>query len=461
MSLPTLPWMVRHGLSHASGELLLDGQSLSELASRFGTPLYLYSESTMMREWDDFSKAARGACSLGRVDVLVCYSLKANPHLALVSLLALAGAGADLVSGGELARARRAGVAPERMVFAGVAKSDDELRAGLEAGILQFNVESASELFALQRLSQEMGLYASVSLRLNPNVAGGGHDKISTGRAGDKFGLMRNEVLTLANDWEPLDRLSLCGLSVHVGSQLDSVLPMARAWETMLEVFTELARLGHGNLTRADLGGGVGVDYGTDGESGLALASYESALTDFSRRFSAFVGETYTAGGDPQPLVILEPGRRLAAACGSLLSRVIRVKRGGGVVLLDAAMNDFLRTALYGARHRIMATREHTASTAVSIADGDGVMVAGPVCESSDVFAHGLAGEEGAALAALAEGDLALICDTGAYGATMSSNYNSRARACEVLLRLDGRAEVITPRETLEDMLAREYLPGT
>ena len=443
------PWLARRGLSLRGGELLLNGHSLSEAASRFGTPLYLYSAPVLAESWRDFSETARRACVAAGAEVLVCYSLKANPHLALVSLLARAGAGADLVSGGELARALRAGVAPERMVFAGVAKSDDELRAGLKAGILQFNAESAGELRALQGLARATDARASVSLRFNPNVAGGGHDKISTGRAGDKFGLARDEILSLAAGWERFDRLDLRGLSVHVGSQMDTTAPMTRAWDAMLEVFAELAATGHERLDRADLGGGVGVDYGGgdggDGDGGLSLAEYGSALEDFARRFCDF------AGGGGAPLVILEPGRRIAAGCGLLLSRVVRVKRGG-VVLVDAGMNDFLRPALYGARHRIVPV------VSAGVADDinkDGVTVAGPVCESSDIFARGVGGAEGLALSGLSEGDLVLICDVGAYGSVMASNYNSRGRACEVLVS-GGGLEVITPRETLDDMLSRE-----
>ena len=449
------PWLARRGLSlRGGGELLLNGHSLSEAASRFGTPLYLYSAPVLAESWRDFSETARRACVAAGAEVLVCYSLKANPHLALVSLLARAGAGADLVSGGELARALRAGVAPERMVFAGVAKSDDELRAGLKAGILQFNAESAGELRALQGLARATDARASVSLRFNPNVAGGGHDKISTGRAGDKFGLARDEILSLAAGWEHFDRLDLRGLSVHVGSQMDTTAPMTRAWDAMLEVFTALAATGHERLDRADLGGGVGVDYGGgdggDGDGGLSLAEYGSALEDFARRFCDFAG-----GGVGAPLVILEPGRRIAAGCGLLLSRVVRVKRGG-VVLVDAGMNDFLRPALYGARHRIVPVVSAGAGGAGDI-NKDGVTVAGPVCESSDIFARGIGGAEGLALSGLSEGDLVLICDVGAYGSVMASNYNSRGRACEVLVS-GGGLEVITPRETLDDMLSRERI---
>ena len=457
------------------------------LAAEYGTPLYLYCEARLRANWETLGTLARRAAEGAGAEALVCYSLKANPHLALVSLFASLGAGADLVSGGELARAKAAGAAPERTVFAGAAKTDAELAAGLEAGILQFNVESEGELAALERIAQEKGVRAPFALRLNPAVAGGGHDKISTGRAGDKFGLSEDEILRLAAGLGERPALAMTGLSVHVGSQLETAGPLAEAWEKLARLFAQLRGLGLPGLATADLGGGLGVAYGggaggadgaaKSGGGGMDLAGYEEALAAFARSFADQVAGDERAGGTAR--IILEPGRFLVADAGALLARVVRRKHsgaggaaaqsgagggggggGGGFVLLDAAMNDLLRPALYGAKHRIFPLPGGGEIARGKGGDSAGPLtVAGPVCESGDVFLAGLRGAQAAALAGLEEGDLAFIADTGAYGAAMASNYNARPRAAEAMLLAGGGAALITRRETAAETRAREVLP--
>ena len=436
-----------------AGVLTCDGASLAGLAQTYGTPLYIYSESALTAAWGAFHSAVVGAVASQEAQALVCYSLKANPHLALVALLRGLGAGADLVSGGELVRAQAAGVAPDRMVFAGVAKSAQELRQGVEAQILQFNVESASELRSLQEIAAETGQKVAVALRYNPDVGGGGSDKITTGRAGDKFGLSRDTLLRLLAQADSFPALDFAGLSVHFGSQVADSESFRHAWGKLIDLFEEAHKLGTKSLRRADLGGGLGIAYGTT--PAPSLEAYAEEVANFTSRFAPMVEATGNA-----PLILFEPGRRIVAAAGGLLTQVLRVKEDTGrkFILLDAAMNDLLRPALYGAEHRLEAVAP-PANPPTDTGGLAGVMVAGPVCETSDVFLQTRPPAEAQGWGNLGEGDLAVFLDAGAYGATMASAYNSRPPAAEILVRADGSHQLITPRQTPKALMDREAIP--
>ena len=449
-----------------SGRLSCDGADLSALAEEYGTPLYLYSEAALIAAWTNFhstiAEAVRHA-SHEAAEALVCYSLKANPHLALVSLLRSLGAGADLVSGGELTRALAAGVPPEKIVFAGVAKSQAELRQGVAAGILQFNVESESELADLNAIAEGAKHKVAVALRYTPDVGGGGTDKITTGRAGDKFGLSRETILQLVSQdlQHNFPYLDFAGLSVHIGSQVFDTASFRSAWQKLLSLFQEAHAAGCTTLRRADLGGGLGISYGTT--PAPSLNDYAAEVASFTKDFTPLA---LPAVADAEtPLVLFEPGRRIVAAAGGLLTRVLRVKDEAGrrFVLLDAAMNDLIRPALYGTEHRLEAVAppvSHQKHTGKPTTDLAGISVAGPICETSDVFLPERAPEQASAWSQLQEGELAVFLDTGAYGATMASAYNSRPPAAEVLVRADARHKCITPRRTVDSLMESETIPS-
>ena len=468
-----------------SGRLTCDGADLSALAEEYATPLYLYSEAALIAAWTDFQTATDAVekASGGAAQALVCYSLKANPHLALVSLLRGLGAGADLVSGGELARALAAGVPPEKIVFAGVAKSQAELRQGVAAGILQFNIESESELHDLNAIAEGAGRRVSVALRYNPDVGGGGSDKITTGRAADKFGLSHDTVLRIIAQADGLSHLDLAGLSVHIGSQVFDTASFRAAWQKLLALFQDAQAAGCSSLRRADLGGGLGISYSES--PAPTLQDYAHEVAGFTQ---AFVPLAQTADGE-KPLVLFEPGRRLVARAGGLLTRVLRVKDEAGrrFVLLDAAMNDLIRPALYGTEHRLEAVAAPVATEGALGATGGttgaleatggtegstgairedftgsfaGISVAGPICETSDVFLPERTPEQASAWSRLQEGELAVFLDTGAYGATMASAYNSRPPAAEVLVRADTTHKCITPRRTVDSLMESETIPS-
>lgn len=430
------------GFLYADDSLVCDGVALEDIAARFGTPTYVYSEATIEANWRAFEGAVGGAVRARGGAAQICYALKANPHLALLSHLQTLGAGADLVSGGELARALAVGIVSERIVFSGVAKRDDELAAALDAGILQFNIEDEGELASLNALAAERGVCQAVALRLKPEVAAATHDKTATGRASDKFGLSSECILRLAHSWEQFPALELAGLAVHIGSQLESLQALRHAWSKTIELGETLCATGRHALQRLDLGGGLGLK----GD----LAAYAEAAGEAAAHFA----KGARARGCERPLLLFEPGRRIVGNAGGLLTRVVRRKEDSGhrFILLDAAMNDLIRPALYGAEHRLLPVRRRHAQAA---ADALPLTLAGPVCETGDTFAHALVGEAATEPAMLEPGELALFEHTGAYGATMASSYNTRPRAAEVLVR-QGTAFEITARESVEALLARE-----
>ena len=409
------------GFSRAQGALCVDGVPLADVAETYGTPCFVYSASWVRTRYAAFEAAFAG------VPHRICYAVKANSNLSLLQLLARLGAGFDIVSGGELARVLRAGGDPSRVVFSGVGKSAAELTDALDAGIGCFNVESAAELDRLEALAADRSAVAPVSIRVNPDVDARTHPYISTGLKENKFGVSIDDARTLYRRIAASSSLEAVGVDSHIGSQLTDITPFLDATDRVLALVDELAAEGI-TLRHLDVGGGLGVRYA--GEDAPDLAAYADGLR--SR-----LGE--------RPLeLVFEPGRWLVAEAGCLLTTVELTKTNEGrrFLVVDAAMNDLLRPALYEAWHGIETVAAPSPDDA-PLAD-----VVGPVCESADFL-----GKQ-RPLAADA-GDLLAVLGAGAYGFGMSSNYNSRPRAAEVLVE-DGATRLVRRRETLDELLAGE-----
>ena len=411
---------------YQGGQLRAEGVPLSRIAEALGTPFYCYSTAALVHRYRAFQAAFAGQ------DAAIFTSLKAVSNLAVIRTLANQGAGADVVSEGELRRALAAGVPPERVVFSGVGKTRDEMAFALEAGIFQFNVESEPELEALSQIAVRSDAVAPVAIRINPGVDAGTHRKISTGRTENKFGIPWRRARQVYARAAALPAIEVVGVDVHIGSQLTSLAPFETAFRRVAELTEELRAEGH-DIRRVDLGGGLGIDY--DDETPPSPAEYAAMI----KRVVGNLGCK----------IMLEPGRALAGDAGVLVSAVIYVKEAESrrFVILDAAMNDLLRPGLYDARHRIVPVLEPTPETAMDPAD-----LVGPVCETSDIFACD------ALTPPLASGNLVAICSAGAYGAVMASSYNSRLLVPEVLVKGDDFA-VIRPRPSYDDMLAQEVMP--
>lgn len=402
--------------------LRVDGVPAEALARRFGTPLFVYSARTVRERL----AALRGA--FRRRAPLVCYALKANSNRALCSVLAREGAGADIVSRGELARALRAGFPPGKVVFSGVGKTEEEMAAGLRARLLAFNVESAEELDALARVAGRLKRPAPVSIRLNPDVDPRTHPHITTGRAENKFGVETAEALALYRRAARDRRLRVVGAQCHIGSQITEVAPYRRAAASVARTVRRLEEMGI-RLSHVDVGGGIGITY--KDETPLPLS-----------RWAGVLEQTFAPWPDLR--LLLEPGRYLVADAGLLLARVLYRKKTTKrrFVIVDAAMTDLPRPALYDAWHPVEAVRPRPGKREL-------VDVVGPVCESGDFLARGRS------LPPLERGDYVAVGKAGAYAFAMSSQYNSRPRAAEVLVD-GGKARLARRRETLKDLDAAE-----
>jgi diaminopimelate decarboxylase len=409
------------GFERRDGRLLCDGLPLAQAAERFGTPLYLYSRAAVEQAFHAYDRA------FAAVPHRICYALKANSSLGLLRVLVGLGAGADIVSGGELLCALRAGFAPERIVFSGVGKSEAELELGLRHGIGDFNVESEQEIARLSAAATRAGREACVTLRVNPDIDARSHPYISTGLRESKFGIEMARAAAILRQARSLPGIRLTGVQCHIGSQITDLEPLEQAAHELAALSRRMMAEGFAFET-IDLGGGLGVDYeGGPGPDPEALAA---------RVLPALAG---------LPLrLLLEPGRSLVARAGVLLARVVCVKASGHkrFVITDAGMNDLLRPALYGAFHRIEPVVERGRPLAR-------VDVVGPVCETGDFLARDRDLEE------VDAGDLLAVRDAGAYGFAMSSNYNLRPRAAEVLAEAGG-FRLIRRRETFEDLVATE-----
>jgi diaminopimelate decarboxylase len=403
-----------------------DGIDLETLAAREGTPLHVYSADAIRARIEGLQSALHG------LDALVCYAVKANSNLAILQLMAAAGVGADIVSGGELWRALRAGIAPSKIVFSGVGKRGEEIVQALEAGIARFNIESRAELELLQAIASTRGQVARAAVRINPDVDALTHAKISTGKSENKFGVSIAEARSWFAQGDRWPSVRLDGLHMHIGSQILSLEPVRQALRRMAGFWRELESAGHA-IASIDVGGGLGVRYRA-GERAIDATDYVAVIREALAGF----------GGR----ILLEPGRYLVAEAGILLSRVLLEKEGEArrFLVLDAAMNDLLRPSLYDAWHDIV--RIGGAPAADAVYD-----IVGPVCETGDTFA--VARE----LPRCEAGDLLAILGTGAYGASMASTYNSRPLAAEVLVD-EGRYAVVRRRQTLEEMVAGEQPAG-
>ena len=417
------------------GVLHAESIPLPRIAEQFGTPTYVYSKAALLDNFRSFSDACAGR------DALVCYAMKANSNLAILDLLARDGAGFDIVSGGELLRVVAAGGDPRKVIFSGVGKSADEMRLALEHDILCFNVESIPELHRLNEVAGAMGKVARVSLRVNPNVDAKTHPYIATGLKANKFGVAFDDALATYRTAAALAHLQPVGIDCHIGSQLLDDAPLLEALDKLIELVDALALEGI-VLDHLDMGGGIGINYGEAGEQApVPVGAY---LARVFARIDAWRAEKY----DGKPIkVIFEPGRAIVGDTGILLTRVEFLKPGAekNFCIVDAAMNDLMRPALYQAWMDVRAVAPH---------DGEQVLydVVGPVCESGDWLAHERA-------LALAQGDLLAIMQAGAYGFTMSSNYNTRGRAAEVIVDGD-QVHLVRQRENPADLFALEALIG-
>jgi diaminopimelate decarboxylase len=411
--------------TYRDGELFAEDVPLAEIAARYGTPTYVYSTATLRARYRAYVEAFAG------LDPVICYALKANSNQAVIATFAREGAGADIVSLGELKRALAAGVPAGRIVFAGVGKTAEEMRAALDAGILQFNVESEPELRLLSEIATAAGRVAPVALRVNPDVDAGTHAKITTGKAENKFGIDMAQAPAVAALARGLPGIALEALSVHIGSQLTTIGPFREAFARLGALARALDATGP-RLRRLDFGGGVGVVYRD--ETPPDLAGYAAAIRDA------------VAGLDVG--IVLEPGRNLVAEAGVLLARVIRVKEGTArrFAIVDAAMNDLIRPTLYEAWMPIRPVRAPLPGANEAVMD-----VVGPICETGDYLA------KDRALPPLDAGDLIVVGAAGAYGAAMGSTYNSRPLAAEVMV--NGReVALIRPRLDVEALIAGERL---
>jgi diaminopimelate decarboxylase len=412
-------------------ELHCDQMPLTSLAERFGTPLYVYSASTIRERMRAFERAFR------KVPHTVCYSVKANSNLSILRLLARSGCGFDVVSGGELERVLRVSrSAAKKVVFSGVGKTADEMRAALDAGVLLFNVESQSELWTLAECATRAKKKARVALRVNPDVPAETHPYISTGLHQHKFGIPIEEARSLYAEASEVKSLQIAGVSVHIGSQITDMKPFAATMERVAELTRALRADGH-SIKYIDAGGGLGIGYENHDLPSFAeqVASYADALLTPLKQLDVHL--------------LLEPGRSIVGPAGALITRLLYKKTNGKKMFLvvDAAMNDLLRPSLYRAHHEIVPVRSSNASSEEE--PRETVDVVGPICETGDFFARDRE------LPIAQEGDLLALLDTGAYGMVLASNYNTRPRAAEVLV--DGKSvKMIRRRETVADLVRGE-----
>ncbi|MBQ2261213.1 MAG: diaminopimelate decarboxylase [Loktanella sp.] len=413
---------------YRNGALYAEDVPLAEIAAAVGTPFYVYSTATLTRHFQLFDDA------LGFADHLVCFAMKSLSNQAVLRVLAQAGAGMDVVSAGEYLRAKAAGVPGDKIVFSGVGKTADEMRLALEGGIRQFNVESEPEMIALDAVAQSLGVIAPITLRINPDVDAKTHAKIATGKSENKFGIpisRAREVYALA---ATLPGLKVVGIDVHIGSQLTDLAPFEAAYAKVAEL-TEVLRADGHEITRLDLGGGLGIPYARSNEAPPLPSDY-----------GAMIERTLGHLGCE---IEIEPGRLISGNAGLMVASVIYVKSGEDrdFLILDGAMNDLIRPAMYDAWHDIVPVVEPAPGTEPARYD-----IVGPVCESGDTFA------KGREIPPMQAGDLVAFRSAGAYGAVMASEYNSRPLIPEVLVNGDQFA-VIRKRPSYEEMIARDSLP--
>ena len=403
--------------------------AIPDIVASVGAPFYVYSTATLTRHFQLFDDALAG------MDHLVCYAMKAASNQAILQTLAKLGAGMDVVSGGEYARARAAGVPGERIVFSGVGKTRDEMRLALTGGIRQFNVESEPEMAVLSAVATELGVKAPITIRVNPDVDAKTHAKIATGKSENKFGIPISRAREVYAQAAALPGIDVIGIDVHIGSQLTQLEPFELAYQKVAELTETLRADGH-NIRRLDLGGGLGIPYTRSNEA-------PPLPTDYGAMVKRVLGHLNCE-------IEIEPGRLIAGNAGILVSQVIYVKEGEDrkFLILDAAMNDLIRPAMYDAHHDIEPVIEPQAG-----ADRATYDVVGPVCESGDTFA------KGRAMAQMTAGDLVAFRSAGAYGAVMSSEYNTRPLIPEVMVN-GSEFAVIRSRPSFDEIINRDTIPG-
>jgi diaminopimelate decarboxylase len=407
---------------YVEGVLHAEAVSVEAIAAQVGTPFYLYSTATLERHYDVFKQ------SFGALDTLVCFAVKANSNLSVIETLARKGAGADVVSGGEMQRAFAAGVPADRIVFSGVGKTKSEMATALKAGIFQYNVESEPELLALSHVAQSLNTTAPITFRVNPDVDAKTHAKISTGKAENKFGVPWTRARDIYAQAAKLPGISIKGVDVHIGSQLTDLAPLEAAFVRVVDLVHQLRSDGH-SIERCDFGGGLGIIYETSSDAPPLPSAYGAMVQ--------------RVAGNLGCKLVFEPGRLIVGNAGLLIAQVIYVKQGEAkrFIILDAAMNDLVRPAMYEAYHHIAPVREARAAQMTT------ATIVGPVCETGDTFATDRV------IADVQAGDLVAFHSAGAYGAVMSSSYNTRALIPEVMVHGSDFA-VVRPRVEVADLIA-------
>ncbi|PIB23238.1 diaminopimelate decarboxylase [Amylibacter kogurei] len=415
-------FLYRDGVLHA------EDVAITDIAAKVGTPFYVYSTATLTRHFQVFDDALKG------MDHLICYAMKANSNIAVLKTLGDLGAGMDVVSGGEYMRAKAAGVPGDRIVFSGVGKTADEMKLALTGGIRQFNVESEPELDCLNEVAVSLGLVAPITVRVNPDVDAKTHAKIATGKSENKFGIPIRQARDVYAKAAKMDGIEIVGIDVHIGSQLTDLEPFRQAYLKVRDLTETLRADGH-NIRRLDLGGGLGIPY-----------ERSNSVPPLPVDYGHVIRETV---GDLGCEIEIEPGRLLAGNAGLLVSSVIYNKNGEGrdFLIIDAAMNDLIRPAMYEAYHDIIPVIEPNAATETNPID-----IVGPVCETGDTFA------KQREMPSVRDGEMVAFRSAGAYGAVMSSEYNTRPMIPEVLVKADQFA-VIRARPSFEEMIKRDTVP--
>ena len=415
-------FIYRNGILHA------EDVAITEIAAAVGTPFYVYSQATLTRHFRVFDEALNG------MNHLICYAMKANSNIAILKILGDLGAGMDVVSGGEYLRAKAAGISGDKIVFSGVGKTREEMALAIKNGIRQFNVESEAELKVLNEVALSLGAIAPITLRVNPDVDAKTHAKIATGKSENKFGipiLKAQEVYSIAASMEAID---VVGIDVHIGSQLTDLEPFRLAYKKVAELTKVLRQDGH-NIRRLDLGGGLGIPYESSNQSPPLPEDYAKVI--------------HETVGDLDCEIEIEPGRLLTGNAGLMVSSVIYNKSGEGrdFMIVDAAMNDLIRPALYEAYHEIVPVIESTENSETQDYD-----IVGPVCETGDTFANKRA------LTPVADGEMVAFRSAGAYGAVMASEYNTRPLIPEILVHGD-QFSIIRDRPSIEAIIKRDIIP--
>jgi len=415
-------FLYRNGILHA------EDVPVTKIANEVGTPFYVYSKATLERHYNVMANAFK------EIPTMICYSVKANSNLAVLKTLADLGSGADAVSEGEIRRARAAGIPPEKIVFSGVGKTREEIRYALGINIHQFNAESREELEMINEIADDLGVKASVAIRVNPDVDAGSHDKISTGRKTDKFGIAWGEVVDCYEFCKSLDYINIRGIDCHIGSQLTNLDPFQKAFNKVVDLVGELRELGH-NIETLDLGGGLGIPYQSQENDLPSPEDYAKMIIETIKHLGCNL--------------ILEPGRLIAGNSGVLVTSVTRVKKTEEktFIIVDSAMNDLARPSMYGSEHEIITVKQEESNVIESNID-----IVGPICETSDRFIRNIS------FPTVSQDDLIAIRSVGAYGAVMSSTYNSRPLIPEIMVNKDQYA-VIRSRPDYEDMLGMDIIP--